>query len=102
MKEAGILAPQLADTVFIIERDTVVLNKDSIRFETKLLLDTIKVDNIIEKLILVRENGGDTRALKSEIYEELLPDLHYRSQDSLKVVIDEEVHWVRFDMEVDY
>jgi hypothetical protein len=100
MKEAGILAPQLADTVFIVKMDTVILNKDSIQVRTRLLLDTVKVDRIIEKLILVREEGGDTRALKKEIYEELLPDLHYSNIDSLKITIDNKDHFVRFKMDV--
>ena len=100
MKEAGILAPQLADTVFIVKMDTVILNKDSIQVRTRLLLDTVKVDRIIEKLILVREEGGDTRALKKEIYEELLPDLHYSNVDSLKITIDNKDHFVRFKMDV--
>jgi hypothetical protein len=100
MKEAGILAPQLADTIFIVKMDTVILNKDSIQVRTRLLLDTVKVDRIIEKLILVREEGGDTRALKKEIYEELLPDLHYSNIDSLKITIDNKDHFVRFKMDV--
>lgn len=100
MREAGALAPQLADTVFIVERDTVIINKDSIRFETKLLLDTVKVDSIITKLIRVKEEGGDIRALKQEIYEELLPDLNYESRDSLRIEIDEQEHFVRFNMRI--
>jgi hypothetical protein len=100
MREAGILAPQLSDTIFIVKMDTVILNKDSIQVRTRLLLDTVKVDRIIEKLILVREEGGDTRALKKEIYEELLPDLHYSNIDSLKITIDNKDHFVRFKMDV--
>lgn len=99
MKAKG-ASPQLFDTLRIIKTDTVYLTKDSIQIQTKLLLDTIKVDNLIEKLIIVKQEGGDIRALKKEIYQELLPDLHYKNTDSLRIVIDGKDHFVRFDMTV--
>lgn len=100
IKEATILAPELVKVNKIVKMDTMWLNKDSIIFETKFELDTVEVDRIIDKLIIIREEGGDTRGLRQEIYNELLPDMNYKSRDSLKIIVDDKVHYVRFDAHI--
>ncbi len=100
MREAGILDPSIADTVWVLKTDTLMLTKDSIRTEIRLKLDTVKVDSIIEKLIYLRSQGADTRALRQEIYDELIPDMHYSNTDSLRVDINDETHYIRFNIDV--
>ncbi|NOQ49334.1 MAG: hypothetical protein GQ553_01525 [Nitrosomonadaceae bacterium] len=101
MKEAGILDPAIADTVFILKTDTLVLNKDSIITRINLVLDTAKVDSLVDRLIQLKKEGGDTRAVRHEIFKEIIPDMSYSNIDSLKVVIDKTTHYIRFEIKVD-
>jgi len=100
MKEAGYLAPQLFDTVFVLKRDTIVLNKDSLVTSVRLVLDTTKVDSLIDQLIILRAEGRETETITKLIYEEVMPDLTYASKDSLRIVVEGKERWLRFSTSI--
>ncbi len=100
MEEAGRIAPNLADTVWILERDTIMLTKDSLRTEIKLTLDSGRVDSLIDKIVQLREQGLETRTITKMIYEEVIPDLNYASVDSLPIVLDGVTTFIRYDINI--
>ena len=100
LKEAGMLAPSIMDTIFITKRDTIVLTKDSLVTKVRLTLDTVKVDSLIDELVELRSKGLETKTVTKLIYEEILPDLTYTSKDSIPITVDEKVRWLRFSISV--
>ncbi len=100
IKEAGVMAPSLFDTVYVTKVDTVILQKDSITTSLKLVMDTIKVDSLVDELIEMRKKGMKTETITKFIYEEIIPDVTYNSKDSLKIIVDNETHYVRFAMDI--
>ncbi len=100
IKEAQIMSPSLFDTVYVTKRDTLVLTKDSLVFETKLTLDTVKVDSLIDRLVELRNKGLKTETITKLIYEEVMPDLTYTSKDSIKITVEGEERWLRFSTSI--
>ncbi len=100
-KEAGMLAPHLADTVFITKRDTLVLTKDSLITHVELSIDTVKVDSLLNKLVALRNQGVETKTITKLIYEEIMPDLTYTSEDSIKIFIEGKERWLNFSTSIE-
>ncbi len=100
MEQAGRLDPAIADTVWILKTDTLILSKDSLVTKIKLVLDTIKIDSLIDKLAELKTKGADTRAVRHEIFKEIVPDVNYHSIDSLPVTINGQTTFIRFDIAI--
>lgn len=100
IKEAGMLAPSLFDTVWVTKRDTIMLTKDSLVTHVKLTVDTVKVDSLIDRLVEMRAQGLETKIITKLIYEEVLPDLTYNSKDSIKIIVDGKDRWLRFSTSI--
>lgn len=100
LKEAGILAPSIMDTVYVLKTDTLILTKDSLVSEVNLVLDSTKVDSLINELVRLKIKGSDTRAIKKELLKEAIPDVHYHNIDSLPVTIDGVTSFIRYDINI--
>jgi len=100
IKEARIMSPSLFDTVYVTKRDTLVLTKDSLITDVSLVLDTVKVDSLIDKLVELRNKGLETKTVTRLIYEEVMPDLTYASKDSIKISVEGKERWLRFSTSI--
>ena len=100
MREAGMLAPQLADTVFITKRDTLILTRDSLVTHVEITVDTLKVDSLLNQLVELRNQGVETKTITKLIYEEIMPELTYSSEDSIKIFVEEKVRWLKFSTSI--
>ena len=100
MREAGMLAPQLADTVFITKRDTLILTRDSLVTHVKLSMDTAKVNSLLDKIIELRSQGVETDTIEKFLYREIMPELTYSSEDSIKIFVEEKVRWLKFSTSI--
>jgi hypothetical protein len=100
IKEATILAPELVKTEVITKVDTLVLTKDSLVTKIRLTLDTAKVDSLIVELQELKEKGLDTKVIREQIFKEIIPDLTYATKDSIRIEVEGEEHWLRFDIAI--
>lgn len=102
LEQAGQLAPSIMDTVWVIERDTIVITNDSIVFHNQVVLDTATVDSLILELIGLKAKGEPekTRIIRELIYRELLPDTTFHSVDTLTITIDDERQHIRFSADI--
>jgi hypothetical protein len=100
IKEARIMSPSLFDTVYVIKRETLVLTRDSLITQVEITVDTLKVDSLLNQLVELRNQGVETDTIVKLLYREMMPELTYTSEDSIKIFVEEKVRWLKFSTSI--